>query len=218
MTTKANTTNSNFRSKTFLTLLFLFSASFNASASIIYELSTDDIANWEGEYEYFDISENVDVDIFGVVGSSMPSELLSSSTSSFTLTTNYFPDTDDEAWYVGLFRTLGLMAVSGPEKLFLTVEFDSDITGDDSLASAYFETNDRFSYWDLVSGTTIDITEAAGKSVLFGFQIESVDFDLLDTLNVTQIKIEKIAQEVSAPPTLSLLLLISLLGIRRLKK
>ena len=148
----------------------------------------------------------------------MPSELLSSSTSSFTLTTNYFPDTDDEAWYVGLFRTLGLMAVSGPEKLFLTVEFDSDITGDDSLASAYFETNDRFSYWDLVSGTTIDITEAAGKSVLFGFQIESVDFDLLDTLNVTQIKIEKIAQEVSAPPTLSLLLLISLLGIRRLKK
>jgi len=218
MTTKANTTNSNFRSKTFLTLLFLFSASFNASASIIYELSTDDIANWEGEYEYYDSSESDDVKVFVATGSSMPSELLSSSTSSFTLTTNYFPDTDDEAWYVGLFRTLGLMAVSGPEKLFLTVEFDSDITGDDSLASAYFETNDRFSYWDLVSGTTIDITEAAGKSVLFGFQIESVDFDLLDTLNVTQIKIEKIAQEVSAPPTLSLLLLISLLGIRRLKK
>tara|TARA_Y100000296_G_C5176968_1_gene260664 strand:- start:4309 stop:4965 length:657 start_codon:yes stop_codon:yes gene_type:complete len=218
MTTKANTTNSNFRSKTFLTLLFLFSASFNASASIIYELSTDDIANWEGEYEYYDSSESDDVKVFVATGSSMPSELLSSSTSSFTLTTNYFPDTDDEAWYVGLFRTLGLMAVSGPEKLFLTVEFDSDITGDDSLASAYFETNDRFSYWDLVSGTTIDITEAAGKSVLFGFQIESVDSDLLDTLNVTQIKIEKIAQEVSAPPTLSLLLLISLLGIRRLKK
>ena len=218
MTTKANTTNSNFRSKTFLTLLFLFSVSFNASASIIYELSTDDIANWEGEYEYYDSSESDDVKVFVATGSSMPSELLSSSTSSFTLTTNYFPDTDDEAWYVGLFRTLGLMAVSGPEKLFLTVEFDSDITGDDSLASAYFETNDRFSYWDLVSGTTIDITEAAGKSVLFGFQIESVDFDLLDTLNVTQIKIEKIAQEVSAPPTLSLLLLISLLGIRRLKK
>ena len=67
MTIKANTTNSNFRSKTFLTLLFLFSVSFNASASIIYELSTDDIADWEGEYRYYDFSEDVDVEIFGVV-------------------------------------------------------------------------------------------------------------------------------------------------------
>ena len=218
MTVKAHTISSNLRSKTFLTLLFLFSVSFNASASIIYELSTDNITNWEGEYTYYDLSEDDNVDVFGVVGSSMPSELISSNTSSFTLTTNYFPDLVDEAWYVGLFRMLGLMSVSGTEKLFLTVEFDTDLTGNDSLASAYFETDDGVSYWDLVSGATVNITEAAGKNVLFGFQIESVDLDLLDTLNVTQIKIEKIAQEVSAPPTLSFLLLISLLGIRRLNK
>lgn len=217
MTTKANTTNSNFRSITFLTLLFLFSVSFNASASIIYELSTDDIADWEGEYTYYDFSENVDVEIFGVVGSSMPSELLSSSTSSFTLTTDYFPEIDDEAWYVALFRSLGLVTVSGSEKLFLTVDFGVNFIGDDSLATAYFETDDKMSYWDLVPGATIDITEAAGKNTSFGFQVESVGSDLLDTLNVTQIKIEKITQEVSAPPTLSLLLLISLLAIRRLK-
>lgn len=217
MTTKANTTNSNFRSKTFLTILFLFSVSFNASASIIYELSTDDIANWEGEYSYSDFSESDNVDVFVATGSSMPSELLSFSTGSFTLTTNYFPDLDDEAWYVGLFRSLGLVTVSGSEKLFLTVDFGVNFIGDDSLATAYFETDDGMSFWDLVPGATIDITEAAGKNTLFGFQVESYDFDLLDTLNVTQIKIEKIAQEVSAPPTLSLLLLISLLGIRRLK-
>lgn len=190
----------------FITLL-----STNANATLLNSDFSTGFSGWFGDYTYYDISEDNDIDILGTT--TFPTELYQlNGGGSVTLMTALYPTGDDEAWFVSLFQSFDVDTLLAPgNQLLLSLA----VVGAGDILGAQLVSDDLSKTLNLNGGGTFDITDWAGISATITFYVEDFDTFLGDSLTISNLAITQVTRDVPEPSMFALLALAGILALRR---
>lgn len=188
------------------TLILLLTLCFclNANATLLNSDFSSGFDNWLADVEYFDGTDDIVVN--GNIFASY-TDNFSSSLGSATLTTAVDSNTGTDAWAIAMYQDFVLDTIMLGNSLWLDLDVLISLTHLDDFAFAQLHDYISGNTIDLTSGGPFDVTAWAGNNVALEFGVADADYNLGDTLTVSNISFTEVAapNPVPAPPTLLLL-------------
>lgn len=176
-----------------------------ASATLINSDFSSGFDNWQGEvvtYNYTDDNEIVSV---GDIIDSFQVNFEASANSA-TIMTSF--DDDNDYWSVMLFQDFTVDNIAEDSSLTLSLDVIFDLTNmfDDYAFAELLDLDDNLTAIDLTSGGDFDITAWSGANASIQFGVVDGDFDVFESLTVSNLNITETPAEVPEPSTLFIFL------------
>ncbi|GAB3036524.1 PEP-CTERM sorting domain-containing protein [Bowmanella dokdonensis] len=183
-----------------------------AAANIINQDFANAFDNWQGEVISYNAGSGTNSTASGDIFAAF-SNNFSLGGNQVTLATS--ATGMDEFWSVLLYQDFVLDPSAGGAPLTLSLDVADNLTGDDDFFFAQLRNLDTNDVLDLSGGGSFDVSDWVGINASLEFGVQDGDFNLGDSLSISNIRLAEQVTEVPEPSSLLLLALGALLLLRR---
>lgn len=202
-----------FRKLKLACLLICLSMNQHALAALMNNDFSHGFNDWQGEVVIYNYDENSDsIDVGDITGSYADNFSLVGN--SVTLTTSF--DDENDYWSVVLFQDFIVDTIAANSTLTLSLDVFVELTSifDDYVFAELLDLDDNLAAIDLTAGGDFDITAWSGVNASIQFGVMDGDYDVFDSLTVSNLAITETLVEVPEPATA----IIFLMGIAALMR
>ncbi|WP_016954270.1 PEP-CTERM sorting domain-containing protein [Catenovulum agarivorans] len=177
----------------------------SASAGLINNDFANEFDHWNGEVVSYNYLADMDNVASGDITASYVDNF-STSAGSATLTTSF--DDENDYWSVVLFQDFTFDIIAPSNSLTLSLDVSYSLT-DDFFDYAFVELldlDDNLAAIDLTSGGAFDVTDWSGVNASIQFGVIDGDFDVFDSITISNLTITETTTDVPEPTSVALLL------------
>lgn len=184
-----------------------------ASAALINNDFSSGFDHWQGEvviYNYDTFSESAPIG--DITGSYADNYTVTGNAA--TLSTSF--DDENDYWAVTLYQDFTVNSIAAGSSLTLSLDVVADLTDvfDDYAFAELLDLDDNLAAIDLTAGGDFDITAWSGVNASIQFGVMDGDYEVFDSLTVSNLAITETLSEVPEPAT-ALIFLMGIAGLMR---
>lgn len=176
-----------------------------ASAALMNSDFSSGFDHWQGEVVTYNYDTNSDnYDLGDITGSYADNYMITGN--SATLTTSF--DDENDYWSVVLFQDFTVDTITADSTLTLSLDVEIELTSifDDYAFVELLDLDDNLTAIDLTTGGSFDITAWSGVNASIQFGVMDGDFDVFDSLTVSNLTITETLAKVPEPSTVLIFL------------
>jgi hypothetical protein len=198
-------TNKKFRLFSITYLILGLMTSQYAQANVINSDFGSAFDDWQGEVITYNYGIPGDTESSGDIFGSFADNFDTLANSATVMTTS---DEENDYWSVVLFQDFTVNTVTAGSRLTLSLDVSFNLTNSlyDNVFAQLLDLDDNLSAIDLTSGGDFDITAWHGANVTIQFGVVDGDYDLFDSLTVSNLSITETFAEVPEPATMFIFL------------